>query len=102
MGAVREWPPRLVAALDCHCSQMVVVPLMYLQPEGSTSVLMLPVDTRHRGQCGKACYGSKGAADRSVKAMKRTGRDQRYRGYLHSYICTICRAWHVGHTEYED
>lgn len=71
-------------------------------PEGSTSVIAQIVETRHRGPCGKACYGSQGAADRARKAMKRSGKDRKYQGYLHAYVCKDCRAWHVGHTSYED
>ena len=28
--------------------------------------------------------------------------DPKYQGYLHEYVCKLCRAWHVGHTDYED
>lgn len=73
---------------------------MFLQPESSTSV-SVPVQL-HRGPCGKACYGSRGAADRARKSMKRSGKDRSYQGYLHAYVCKQCRAWHVGHTDYED
>ena len=73
-------------------------------PEGSTSVIAATffITERHRGNCGKACYGSKASADRSVKALRRSGKDRKYEGYLHSYVCKQCRAWHVGHTSYED
>lgn len=57
---------------------------------------------KHRGPCGKACYGSFNAAQRSVRALQRTGKDRRYQGYLHPYVCKECRAYHVGHTEYHD
>lgn len=57
---------------------------------------------KHRGDCGKACYGSYGAAHRARRAMQRSGKDRKYEGYLHEYPCPDCRAWHVGHTAYED
>jgi len=48
-------------------------------PEGSTSAIasMFFITERHRGNCGKACYGSKASADRSVKAMRRSGKDRK-------------------------
>ena len=57
---------------------------------------------KHRGRCGKASYGSYGAADRAIKKMKRAGKARPYEGYLHPYICDECRVYHVGHTAYED
>lgn len=63
---------------------------------------MEPLPLKHRGFCGKACFGSYGSAQRSVRVMQRSGKDQKYRGYLHPYVCKRCRAWHVGHTEYHD
>jgi hypothetical protein len=69
--------------------------------EPSTSA-MFQIPVRHRGLCGKACYGSRGAAERQVKSMKRSGKARPYQGYLHAYVCKVCRAWHVGHTEYEE
>lgn len=59
-------------------------------------------EPKHRGRCGKANYGSFGAARRSIRAMQRSGKDRKYQGYLHPYVCTDCRAIHVGHTEYEE
>lgn len=67
-----------------------------------SSSVMAYQPLRHRGMCGKACYGSRASADRTVKGMKRRGNDRKYEGYLHSYVCKECRAWHVGHTSYED
>lgn len=71
-------------------------------PEGSTSVVAQIVETRHRGPCGKVSYGSFAAANREIKSLKRSGKDRKYQGYLHSYACRECRAIHVGHTSYED
>ena len=69
--------------------------------EPSTSA-MFAKPALHRCQCGKARYTSHDAAERSIKALKRSGKDRKYQGYLHPYICPIGRVWHVGHTEYED
>lgn len=55
-----------------------------------------------RGRCGKARYGSYGAARRSIRAMQRSGKDRPYEGYLHPYVCEECRVYHVGHTAYEE
>ena len=62
---------------------------------------MFAYPVRHRGHCGKACYGSRWAAERNVKQMKRHGKDQCYRGRLHAYVCKDCKAWHVGHIDDE-
>ena len=69
--------------------------------EPSTSVIFAK-RVLHRCQCGKACFGSHGAASRAVKALRRSGKDRKYEGYLHPYVCPIGRVWHVGHTEYEE
>lgn len=71
-------------------------------PFESSSVLAYQEPLRHRGLCGKARYGSFAAAKRSVRAMQRSAKDRKYEGYLHPYVCKVCRVWHVGHTEYED
>lgn len=68
----------------------------------SSTMAMAVEPPRHRGHCGKACYGSKDAAKRARNAMRRSGKDRKYQGYLHEYVCKQCRAWHVGHTDYED
>ena len=69
--------------------------------EPSTSV-MFARPALHRCECGKACYGSRAAADRAVKTLRRSQKDRKYEGYLHAYVCTVGRVWHIGHTGYED
>ena len=70
--------------------------------EPSTAV-MFAKPTLHRCHaCGKACYGSEAAADRAVKALRRSGKDRKYQGYLHPYVCVEGRIWHIGHTGYDD
>ena len=56
----------------------------------------------HRGQCGKACYGSYGAARRAIRWMQRYQRDRKQEGYLTAYPCKACKTLHVGHEPYED
>lgn len=71
-------------------------------PFESSSVSAYHEPLRHRGLCGKACYGSFRAAQRSVRALQRAGKDRKYQGYLHPYVCKVCRSIHIGHTEYEE
>lgn len=68
----------------------------------STSVIFAQPEYRPRCSCGKARYGSFAAAKRSVRALQKAGKDRSYEGYLHPYVCKVCRVYHVGHTEYED
>lgn len=51
-----------------------------------------------RGGCGKAVYRSHGAAKAVMRSLQRHGKGQSYRGRLHPYVCKVCRAWHVGHS----
>lgn len=69
--------------------------------EPSTSVIFAR-SVLHRCSCGKACFGSRGAAERNIKQLRRSGKDRKYEGYLHPYVCPVGRVWHVGHTEYEE
>lgn len=57
------------------------------------------MEPRHRCGCGKACYPTEGAARRAVKTMRTYGKDRRYLGVLHPYLCPERRSvWHVGHS----
>jgi hypothetical protein len=50
-----------------------------------------------RRACGKACFGSMGAARSAVRRMQRQRQERSNEGRLNIYVCTTCRAYHIGH-----
>jgi len=61
----------------------------------------LPPPLLERRDCGKACYHTEAAAKRSIRSLDHHKHANRWKGKLRPYLCRPCRAWHVGHSEYD-
>lgn len=52
-----------------------------------------------RRACGKACFGTMGAARSAMRRMQRQRQERNHEGRLNIYLCRTCRSYHIGHNE---